>query len=736
MKIKHWIIILISIGLVIVLGLVIIRFVLYYSSLTSPGLSPDNRIVSPSISQDSTGVIIMDPAPSPSSETFLMDESWRYFKGNQEPPGDWNQPGFDDSNWLEGIPGFGFGDYDDTTVLDDMQDKYSSVYLRNEFYITDPSKTSPLILSIDYDDGFVAYINGVEFTRRNIKGDPPKFNNTATTDYETEVPQFIYIDLTLLQAGENILAFQVHNKSVNDPDLSLIPSLGQKQLPIELGDYWRYFKGSQEPPADWNQVEFDDSSWYLGASGFGYADKDDTTSITYMRGNYISIYTRIDFFIEDPGLVGLLNLEIDFDDGFVAYLNGVEVWRRNMTGDPPGFNTPADKTSDPGVPEFVYINPSLLTAGKNTLAVQVHNKSKNSSDLTLITALRQVAPYLQNVTQDSIVIMWENYGDPVLAKVRYREQGALVWRETSHLDLENIHEILITGLKSDRTYQYQVIQEGFENWIPGNPATFTTAPDSSSNYRFAAYGDSRTYHDRHANVVKSIINNDPDLVLNLGDLVVAGKNYALWGGQFFGPLADLMISTPLYPTIGNHELYGSGKLLYPDFFSLPNNERWYAFTYGCSRVISLDSNVDISPGSDQYTWLINEFESAEYKDSKWQVVAHHHPIYTSGPHKSDEIPVVDYFVPLFEEYGIDFVLTSHNHHYERSERNGIYYIVTGGGGAELYDFPNTDLNPYSQARSETYNHITLDFSCPDGRVEFNAWNIWNQVFDGPVEIQD
>ena len=138
----------------------------------------------------------------------------------------------------------------------------------------------------------------------------------------------------------------------------------QSQLPIEQGDTWRYFKGSHEPPLDWNQVDFDDSNWPIGASGFGYADGDDATRITDMRGNYLSLYTRNNFYIEDPGLVGMLTLEVDYDDGFVAYLNGTEVWRRNLAGDPPGYSTPADGKREAGVPEFIHLNPALLKTGK------------------------------------------------------------------------------------------------------------------------------------------------------------------------------------------------------------------------------------------------------------------------------------------------------------------------------------------------------------------------------------
>jgi 3',5'-cyclic AMP phosphodiesterase CpdA len=277
--------------------------------------------------------------------------------------------------------------------------------------------------------------------------------------------------------------------------------------------------------------------------------------------------------------------------------------------------------------------------------------------------------------------------------------------------------------------------DGRSQWSPSRPAVFTTAPDASQTFRAAVYGDSRTQYKVHREVVKSIIKNEPDILLHTGDFVEHGKNYRNWEKEFFHPAGDLLASVPLFPVIGNHEYNGEEKMWYYEFFSPPGNEQWYAFTYGCARFVILDSNFRFTPKSEQYSWLVEEFQSQGFNKSKWQIVLLHHPPYTSGSHRGDEVPTADYLVPLFEEHGVDMVFSGHNHHYERSFKDGIYYIVTAGGGAYLYNFTNLNLNPYSQVRNKIYHHTTLDFHCSENYLELNAWDITSNLIDGPVILE-
>ena len=152
-------------------------------------------------------------------------------------------------------------------------------------------------------------------------------------------------------------------------------------------DSWRYFKGKEAPSAgalDWTLPTFDDSNWSTGVGAFGYADIDHKTTLDDMRNNYTSFYIRKTFDVADPAKLSELTLSVVIDDGFIAYLNGVEIARYNVTGIPL-FNSRAAATVEVGAPMvYTFNNPSvLLKAGKNTLAVVGLNVTPDSSDFSL-----------------------------------------------------------------------------------------------------------------------------------------------------------------------------------------------------------------------------------------------------------------------------------------------------------------------------------------------------------------
>lgn len=152
---------------------------------------------------------------------------------------------------------------------------------------------------------------------------------------------------------------------------------------------WSYRLGDSEPASDWNTLSFDDSSWEAGSGGIGYGDEDDNTVI----GSTISVYMRTSFELLEPSKIEYIVLHADYDDAFVAYLNGVEIARRligevgiNPTHDQfaDGLNEAAMPTG--GKPSLIQLDQelmqSLIVEGNNVLAVQVHNENLNSSDLS------------------------------------------------------------------------------------------------------------------------------------------------------------------------------------------------------------------------------------------------------------------------------------------------------------------------------------------------------------------
>jgi hypothetical protein len=154
-------------------------------------------------------------------------------------------------------------------------------------------------------------------------------------------------------------------------------------------DTWSYRLGTSEPPSDWMQANFNDNAWTTGQGGFGYGDNDDNTAIT----TTISLYIRIDFTVFDTSKIEMSVLHADYDDAFVAYLNGQEFGRGNFgnPGSPPAFDDtpPTDHEAalyNGELPEAYPIYPdnfdNLIKEGQNTLAIQIHNIQINSSDFS------------------------------------------------------------------------------------------------------------------------------------------------------------------------------------------------------------------------------------------------------------------------------------------------------------------------------------------------------------------
>ena len=177
-------------------------------------------------------------------ENVLLDvgPGWRYFKGEREPsPVDrrattaWTEPDFDDGQWLEGATSIGYADKDDATILRDMRNGYASVYLRRKFTLQAPS-VEGLFFAIDYDDGYVAYMNGVEFARSDTmqgRGRPPRYNRTASGNHEvtndTEYVNLSEVQHLMKAAPEvNVLAIQVHNFRLDSSDLSVHPRIVER----------------------------------------------------------------------------------------------------------------------------------------------------------------------------------------------------------------------------------------------------------------------------------------------------------------------------------------------------------------------------------------------------------------------------------------------------------------------------------------------------------------------------
>jgi hypothetical protein len=178
-------------------------------------------------------------------------DTWHYFPGTTEPPATWTNPDFNGVSWSSGPGGIGFEDSDDGTIIS----KVPSVFLRISFNILDISNIKWAILDVDYDDAFVAYLNGHEIARANIGtvGVRPAYNSYSIVDHEAKMYQggiperFVIHKDTITKymvQGANVLALQVHNANATSSDLSsnIFLSVGIKNAGITYRQVPQWFK--------------------------------------------------------------------------------------------------------------------------------------------------------------------------------------------------------------------------------------------------------------------------------------------------------------------------------------------------------------------------------------------------------------------------------------------------------------------------------------------------------------
>ncbi len=177
--------------------------------------------------------------------------------------------------------------------------------------------------------------------------------------------------------------------SVGSLGLVLASSAAQADVLVPFGADWRYRIGTGEassPIEAWRSVQFSDASWNAGLAPVGYGEPDIVTSIpSSSAGGWLSVFFRCPFKVANPAGVSQLDLTVRIDDGFVAWINGVEIGRSNVPDGDLAFNRTAISAIEPVTVTLTLTNDlgRVLLPGTNMLAIQAFNANSGSSDLLL-----------------------------------------------------------------------------------------------------------------------------------------------------------------------------------------------------------------------------------------------------------------------------------------------------------------------------------------------------------------
>jgi spore coat protein CotH len=392
-------------------------------------MDPMNDFDHDSICAGSCDEILIDLDLSSRIETVLVsDNSTAKYKANSADPAlgiTWTAEAFADGSWSSGTYGMGY-DVEgaaSTLIHTTVPVGTLSIYTRATFSIANVSQVLNLWFGADYDDGVVAWINGVEVYRSpEMPAGTPAWNADPSAHEPSNglVPDFgDLIDISTagipaLHTGTNVLAVGVYNRVLTNPpstDLVLVPKLSMNRSPT-----MRYHANTVSPGVDatWMAESFNDTSWPRGDYGVGYDVQGAAQALiaTPVPTGSMSVYTRARFDVTDVSRLNRVILGLDFDDGVAAWINGTEVYRTDLPAGPLAWNTAATshESSNGTQPVFSQIDVTttalpMLHNGTNILALGVWNTDPASSDLVLVPSLTvnglgtDNCPYVANPTQ-------------------------------------------------------------------------------------------------------------------------------------------------------------------------------------------------------------------------------------------------------------------------------------------------------------------------------------------------
>jgi hypothetical protein len=285
-------------------------------------------------------------------------------------------------------------------------------------------------------------------------------------------------------------------------------------------------------------------------------------------------------------------------------------------------------------------------------------------------------PYVVNVSGRAATIMW---------LVKSGEVSLLAAGKTKASPAFRVEKTILSGLTPNTRYDYNVAGDD-----PAGKGWFKTPPGppvSAGAYKFVVYGDNRTRDDVHRKVVEQLLKvGVPDFILQTGDMTPDGFDSSAWP-VFFDIERELLRQTAFFPALGNHERHTPR---FAEFFD--RAKPYYSFDWGNAHFAVVDSDIgSVSTQesekqaywAEQMRWLEEDLKTHQAADYRF-VAAHHGPI-TAVKSRQGDNPHMTAMMPMLEKYRVSAGFYGHDHNYQHYLKNGIHYLISGGGGAPLYD---------------------------------------------------
>jgi calcineurin-like phosphoesterase family protein len=337
----------------------------------------------------------------------------------------------------------------------------------------------------------------------------------------------------------------------------------------------------------------------------------------------------------------------------------------------------------------------------------------------------ELDPYLQQLTSQSVTIVWQTF-TPAATSLDFGRADEPLVNVSRDPRIDRGHTVTVSGLAPDTLYSYRWESGG----RLGTIRQFRTLPATVSAFSFGVIGDFGIATPAARANLQRLASDRIDFAITTGDNAQVFGTEQEYRENVLRPLAALISSRPFWPSIGNHDYYGLANYL--RYFALPKPERYYSFTYGGVLFLSLDSN---RYDAGQKSWARAELARST---AACKIAYFHHPLWSSGRgyrnvvrHRRREK-----IARILERGEVDLVFNGHVQNYERSKpisrgrvnrRRGIVYVVTGGGGAKLTPFVTRRRPRWSARRGSFYHRLRISFA--NNQLRGKAIDIGGNVRD-------
>lgn len=542
--------------------------------------------------------------------------------------------------------------------------------------------------------------------------------------------------------------------------ISMVPSVYAAEMidpppasngEVTLDTVWKYLDDNTDPAGDssaanydrtsWTAPDYDDSTWKSAAGTFGSKRGSANYDSTHIADNILTgcdaandtpaYFFRTSFEVTSLDDYNKLVGSVIYDDGVIVYINGQRIAAGadkacDESGNALGHGFDANlqyggSNQGPDLLEISVTDLSVVHPGTNTVAVEIHNGRKTSSDVWFsMPELKLTYEEPQPAEQSSISLSMGADESQMNFTWYCNEEGngSILLAEKSDLVKGNMPEdaaefsalataanksgyfsnqATVTGLKAGTTYAYQLVNGTTKSKI----MTFTTTTEGAFSFAFAGdpqigagniVTDTEGWSKTLDRIVDSKKFDGVDFLLSAGDQV----NTASDENQYNGYLEhEALQGLPVATVIGNHD---SDSSSYGQHFNVPNETAYgatsagndYYYVYNNVLFMIINSNNRSTAGHKSF--MESAIKATEDMDIAWKVVSFHHSIYTVASHAedSDILARRQELAPVFKELDVDVVLMGHDHVYCRT------YMMDGLT-------PMTDASIYDD---EDYSSIT------------------------------